>query len=77
MLEILGNCSFGVRFSYYNPFVSTWEPIIEHTGFFLDFKIGSNTEIPFILLVELSEHSKMLNVNVSYQMLNVIEIARK
>ncbi len=75
--EILGMLSFSLQFTYYNPVASKYEPIIENAGFLIDYKVGSHTEIPLVLMISLNEHTTILNFNTSYQMLSVIETTRK
>lgn len=71
----MGSVSFGFSLQYYNPKISRWEPIIEKTEFQIDMQKSEYAgKIPFVLTIEVDQ---ILNFNVSYSMLEVLDSLNK
>ena len=54
--------------SYYNPFVSRWEPFIEKVGLDFEWITSKNKNPKFLINLQLGEEFKMINLNFSFEM---------
>ncbi|MDP6959528.1 MAG: hypothetical protein QF645_12045, partial [Planctomycetota bacterium] len=67
---------FHIRFHYFNPFLSKWEPCIEPVAIQIEYMTSEYNDQKQVFLLKLNKNTPNLNLNISYEFLHVFEKTR-